>query len=178
MNDDTTKHRDVDRRHGKQGVLAVVVVGIALLTTACSTGSPDTSAASAATSQQKALAYAECMRSHGITAFPDPNSQGTFTYTGRLNASSPQYQQANQGCEKLLPDGGHVTSGESQILESQGLRYAACMRSHGIANFPDPMVMSNGAVSLAAPGIDPNSPKYQTANQACEGDLHVTSGDG
>ncbi len=45
------------------------------------------------------------------------------------------------------------------------LRYAACVRSHGVPNFPDP---SNGFLSVPA-GLNPNSPQFQSANQACQG---------
>lgn len=52
--------------------------------------------------------------------------------------------------------------------------YAACMRSHGIADFPDPVPNPGGPGGSfdvnAAPGSDLNkdSPAFQTANQACE----------
>jgi hypothetical protein len=161
-------------------------VGVALLAAACSStpSGPSTTSGGAASSsgstiQQKALAYAECMRSNGIANFPDPNSQGSFVgELGRLNASSPQYIKANKTCETLLPDGGQITPGQSQKLQAEGLQYAECMRSNGITSFPDPTVMSNGAVSLAAPGVDSSSPEYQSANQACKSDLHATGSDG
>jgi hypothetical protein len=46
------------------------------------------------------------------------------------------------------------------------------MRSHGIASFPDP-VNQGGAISVridagASFGIDPNSPSFQAAQQACQ----------
>jgi hypothetical protein len=190
MNDETTDHESTRRRRRhrrvRTGVLAGALVGVALLAAACSSGSSNANSpsvgatsSSSSTNQQKALAYTSCMRSHGITNFPDPNSQGSFVgRMGRLNASSPQYIKANQTCEKLLPDGGQITPGQSQKLEAEGLQYAECMRSNGITSFPDPTVMSNGAVSLAAPGVDSSSPEYQSANQACKSDLHATGSDG
>ena len=56
------------------------------------------------------------------------------------------------------------------------LKYAECMRSHGLADFPDPTVGSNGqpGFSISASGnsdLNPQSPQYQAAHQACEKDL-------
>jgi hypothetical protein len=137
-----------------------------------------TSSASDGTGKKSALDYAACMRSHGVPDFPDPNSQGTFTFTGRLNASSPQYQKANDTCKDLLPagDGGQISSTQSQRLESYGLQYAKCMRSHGLSDFPDPKQMSNGSINLSAPGIDTNSPQYKAAGQTCQAKLHNSGG--
>ncbi len=48
-----------------------------------------------------------------------------------------------------------------------GARFAACIRAHGVANFPDPN--SQGAIQIGpSSGIDPNSPRFQTAQQACQ----------
>jgi len=45
------------------------------------------------------------------------------------------------------------------------------MRSHGVANYPDPQFGSGGlgAVRIGGPGsgLDPNSPIFQRAMQAC-----------
>ncbi len=44
--------------------------------------------------------------------------------------------------------------------------YAACMRSHGVPNFPDPN--GKGAFEYTpGSGIDPSSPKFQAASKAC-----------
>lgn len=58
--------------------------------------------------QQDYLKAASCMRSHGITNFPDPTFPG-----GRVNLSIPssidtksrQFTQAAQTCTKLIPAG-------------------------------------------------------------------------
>jgi hypothetical protein len=52
------------------------------------------------------------------------------------------------------------------------LKFAQCMRAHGVHNFPDPTQTGNGAslsVSGSADnGLDPNSPQFQSAQQACQ----------
>ena len=54
--------------------------------------------------------------------------------------------------------------------ESQAVAYSACMRSHGVANFPDPQISSNGNEHKIAmrvtPGITGN-PHFKSAQQAC-----------
>jgi hypothetical protein len=48
-----------------------------------------------------------------------------------------------------------------------GLAYSACMRAHGVTNFPDPATGPNGHVTLSLAGIDLNSPQFQAAEHAC-----------
>ncbi len=49
---------------------------------------------------------------------------------------------------------------------SVALKYANCMRSHGVPDFPDPG--AGGGVQInAAPGVAPQSPAYTAATRAC-----------
>jgi hypothetical protein len=49
---------------------------------------------------------------------------------------------------------------------AQGIKYADCMRGHGVPNFPDPG--SGGGVRIApGSGINPQSPAFQSAQSAC-----------
>jgi len=74
--------------------------------------------------------------------------------------------------------GGSAKAGSdsSVHLEADALTFAGCMRSHGLIDFPDPTVGSNGRPSFslnASPGSDlnPSSSQFQTAHRACEKDL-------
>ena len=44
------------------------------------------------------------------------------------------------------------------------------MRSHGVPNFPDPTTgpLGEQVLNLGGTGIDPQSPTYQAASQACQ----------
>jgi hypothetical protein len=121
--------------------------------------------------QSKAAAYSSCMRSHGVPSFPDPNSQGKLflkvTKGGPLDPSSPQFQAAQQDCKSLAPS-QNASSGASSQLQSQGLAFSACMRSHGMTSFPDPQVSGGHFMMTLPTGIDPNSPVFQSAMQACQ----------
>lgn len=58
----------------------------------------------------------------------------------------------------------HQTSHTAGV--DPGLAMARCMRAHGVPNFPDPG--SRGTIEITpGSGIDPRSPAFQTAQQAC-----------
>lgn len=49
-------------------------------------------------------------------------------------------------------------------------RYSACMRHHGVPNFPDPVFFHHGneaGLKLTLTGIDKASPEFQAAQQHC-----------
>ncbi len=172
------------------------IVGFALLASACGGTSPSASVAQLGTTTTSRpakgssndngngspLAYAQCMRAHGVPDFPDPNSQGGFTLQGGPNSdlspNSSAFQQANEDCQRFTPTSGlgHGPS-PAQVAQAQAqaLKFSQCMRSHGVADFPDPVFHSGGgggiSISIkAGPGSDltPNSPAFQAAQTACQ----------
>jgi hypothetical protein len=49
---------------------------------------------------------------------------------------------------------------------SAGIKFAACMRAHGVPNFPDPS--GGGGIDIpAGSGINPQSPAFQSAQSSC-----------
>ena len=119
-------------------------------------------------------AFSSCMRSHGEPNFPDPNGQGVISFSAAdgVDPGSSQFQSAQQACQKLLPNIVPSPAQQAQ-MKTKMLAYSACMRSHGLPNFPDP-TFSSGHVSLAirsGTGIDPSSPQFQAAQSACRSDL-------
>jgi len=98
------------------GFLAVVAA-VALLTTACDfvhvhVGSVSSSTGSA--NYRVNLAYAQCMRAHGLPDFPIPKSSGSSSFTGQLGGDpdSPA-ARANAACKHLLPGGSTGTGGSA-----------------------------------------------------------------
>jgi hypothetical protein len=125
-------------------------------------------AASAATPYTTALEYARCMRRHGEPDFPDPNNPGGFP-TGALealNTSSRQFISADTTCQRLLPNDGQPTPAELQTTIAEGLRFARCMRAHGVS-FPDPGI-SGDQITIDLGVVDTNSPKYTRVARICE----------
>jgi hypothetical protein len=150
----------------------LVVPGIVVLA-AC--GSAATTSASGdsslSTAYQKAFAYAQCIRAHGIPDYPDPNSQGQFIIQNGASAppsvSPAVANAASTACRKLLPPSmaqGPPQAGQG-TNNTQALKFSACMRGHGEPNFPDPA--ANGSFTLPS-GMNAESPQFQNAAKACQ----------
>jgi hypothetical protein len=130
------------------------------------------------------LALARCMRAQGVPNFPDPKAGGNgFEVGPGLDLSSPAFKAARVACQRFLPvvggPGGPRFSEQSLIKVRKA---AACMRQHGISQFPDPSTSrpSASAMSgareitdfdgafLAFPStLDMQSPAYVRAAAAC-----------
>ncbi len=144
-------------------------------------------AASAAPKAAQSIAFAKCMRSHGVPNFPDPTGNGggglaiqaSDTSGSRqslkvngVSVNAPAFQSAMRACQSYFP---HRKPSASQIaeLKKNGVRFAACMRSHGVPNFPDPQFQTGPGggigVRIGGPGsgINPRSPAFQSAQKAC-----------
>jgi len=167
MNNDTGGTRS-SRSAGLAAVLAVVAV----LAAACGGSAPSSStdaASGGSTAYQKALAYSECMRSHGVPDFPDPNAEGNIQVApGSPNdpMNNSVGQAAENACRHLLPGSSSSNTGTEQQTVDQLLNLAKCMRAHGEPTFPDPKV-SGGSVTLPA-GLDFSSPQFKAAERACK----------
>ena len=88
----------------------------------------------------------------------------------RRSRGNPHFKSAQQACKKLLPGGGPGGEGNHQITPSEQAQYlkaAACIRSHGVPNFPDP-TFSGGGVHIEHQGLNESSPAFKAAVQACE----------
>jgi hypothetical protein len=141
-------------------LLASALVGIV---SACGgSSSPRASAQSA--QQNAALAFARCMRSHGVPNFPDPNPQGGFP-SFSTGVSKQASSAADAACRHLQPGGGAATPQQRQQKLEFGVKVAECLRSHGYSDFPDPTHLGQQALP---PGIDTNSPQFQTVETTCE----------
>jgi hypothetical protein len=116
------------------------------------------------------------MQAHGIKDFPDPSSNGALAIQGHpgsdLDPNNPLYRAANQACKALAPP-APTGGGTSRAQAAKAtLKYAQCMRAHGIRDFPDPS--GNGSLMLKPqPGSDlaPTNPQFQSANKACQSNL-------
>lgn len=117
------------------------------------------------------LNFSKCMRSHGVQNFPDPSPGGGIQLNpgAGVNPFSPSFQSAQATCKRFLPGGGPPAQvSESQKL--QALKFAQCMRAHGVPNFPDPTFPKSGGILQGGPaGINPNAPAFQHAARACGG---------
>ncbi len=100
-----------------------------------------------------------------------------FTLVGAL------FSLALAGSACGLPGSPAAKASPSANPYQQALAFSQCMRAHGLPDFPDPQSSNGGnAISLNGNGtsLDPSSPQFQTAQNACKKYMpnNVTSGSG
>jgi hypothetical protein len=163
----------------RTGAVAAVVVGAAVALAGCggssttSSSSPTSGSAggsnvSQTASSNKLAEFSQCMRAHGVSDFPDPVNGDLNLRVSKgsdLDPGSPAFKSALASCKSLEPAGFASGSGQSTGQQSQLVKFSQCMRKNGVSNFPDPQ--PNGTMLMSGGQIDPNSPQYQQAMQAC-----------
>ncbi len=118
------------------------------------------------------LPFSRCMRSHGVPNFPDANNSSKFPGARTLGVSNSLFQAAENKCRPLLPNGGQSAQAASPQLLDKVLKFARCMRSHGVPNWPDPTPTPSGPQPYVfnltrAHGFDPRSPQVNNALNEC-----------
>jgi hypothetical protein len=174
-------------RAGAVGV-AMGVVALALTAAGCggASGGPKvaqigTTTSSSSSSQSSSSSanpakFSACMRKNGVTNFPDPDRQGRIRIAGGvrngqrfgLDPNSAVFKKAMQACQKYAPQ---ASPQQRQKEQQAALAFAKCMREHGVPKFPDPTFTPNGGTLMTfgkKAGLDPNSPQFQRARQACQ----------
>jgi len=150
----------------RRGAGAAALAGAAVLLVAC--GGGGSPALGGTTVYQKALAYSQCMRTHGEPGFPDPQSNGSILIDApKQHLNGALMSSANKACGHLLPKQQPMTAAQQRRVTAQVLKYVACMRAHGLTSMPDPQVNSSGIGMRLPPGMNPQSPAFQAAQRAC-----------
>lgn len=155
-------------------LMFIAVAAVALLMAGCGGGSSTaTTTATTATAQTGALAFARCMRAHGLPGWPDPTSTGGFDKSTlrQLGYSKSRVRAVEQSaCGRFLPADG--TPGETVQQQrtrlADELSFARCMRSHGVRQFPDPDARGELSIEMVrAQGIDTHSPAILQTVRTC-----------
>jgi hypothetical protein len=156
--------------------------GVATLDSPDPSGSTGSSPSpSAVTPQDAALAYARCMREHGVD-MPDPQvttgsgGEVKIDQQGGSPVSKEAMTKADAACRKLLEAAAPNGKGPEMSAEDQDkvLAFAKCMREHGI-DMPDPdfsgggfsIQIGTGAANNSSGGKGPDDPTFQAAQEAC-----------
>jgi len=99
------------------------------------------------------------MRSHGVPNYPDP-SNGSLPKgdAQAFGVSASVFSAAQSTCHHLLPDAGSFQEQASQCtlagdcppavvqqMMTSDRKFAQCMRSHGVPNWPDPTLGLQGS---------------------------------
>ena len=154
--------------------LPLAVVSVAL--GACGGGSADDATAGTgdrrAEFREAALKFAKCMREHGVD-MPDhkPGEGGRITLggPGMGPEDQPKMEAAQKACQKILESvrPPEMSAEKEQEFKEQALKFARCMREHGI-DMPDPQFEGGGRMTQRMEdGIDPNSQRFRDATEAC-----------
>jgi hypothetical protein len=135
----------MSRKRRPLAPLALIAVVVPI--SACGASAPAGSAGAGAgdptaTVHAKAVKFAECIRSNGVSVFPDPNASGQFAYgipsqSSPLDPSSAAWQHAISACKTLEPPAFMPTHFTPAQLSAR-LKFAQCVRANGVPDFPDP----------------------------------------
>ncbi|MET7394272.1 hypothetical protein ABZS66_12340 [Dactylosporangium sp. NPDC005572] len=131
-------------------LLLAFAAGLAMLAGCTGTNSaPSTGAATGSSSaavagdfQTQAMAagreFSQCARQHNLPNFPDPVWQGGLSWP---NVSKADLDVAGAACQDILRRLASIPQQvETPSAETLGhmRQFAACMREHGVADWPDP----------------------------------------
>ena len=87
------------------------------------------------------MAYAQCIRSHGVSNFPDPvqTPNGGYGYrTTGIDPNSAAFQGALQACKVPAVAVELHWPAALPAQQQAWLNWAQCIRTHGVPDFPDP----------------------------------------
>jgi hypothetical protein len=152
------------------------LAAFALLAAGCGGGgSPavangGSSTTAAATRQNGALAFARCMRTHGLSDWPDPDSGGVFDKSKlrQLGYSVSRVRAVEDGvCNRLLNSGASPGYTITPADRVDYLKAAACMRTHGFPDFPDPTFANSNVQTNVPSSIDQDSSPFKSAAETC-----------
>jgi hypothetical protein len=151
----------------------------AITVVACGGSNAPSSADQQAKRERAQLQFARCMRSHGVDIpdpKPGPDGGPGLVRVGGPGKSGPSPQvftTANRACQKYLQAAApKLSPAQRAELQDQALKFAQCMRRHGV-DMPDPQV-GNGGLRIQIRGrgakssINPQSPAFQDAQEACK----------
>jgi len=177
-------------------VVAMIAAAVlALLTVACGGGSSSGSGGSSSTggssNARSAEPFSVCMRSHGVSRYPDPDPKtpgfpALVRSARSVGVSAATLQAAERACYRTLPIDASKLDSRSlaqceytgdcpRALVQQAMtqleNFARCMRSHGVPRWPDPTIGSNGSpgfqISISKDGFNPYWSQIQDKANQC-----------
>ncbi|OBB20764.1 hypothetical protein A5761_04520 [Mycolicibacterium setense] len=119
--------------------------------------------------QERAVKYSECMRANGVADFPNPDTDGQFPYGG-ISVSKVTWQTAVDACADLEPPGWSAGAGRTPAQQDSALKFARCVREHGVPDFPDPATARDPLIDTSKMRGDVSAdsiPELKPAVAAC-----------
>ena len=165
----------------------IAIAAVSLLAAGCGSSNSSTSSdasgsgapqTQAQVQQENAelVRFADCIRSHGVSNFPDPTDPHAFKQAmDPTDQASPAFGSAMTACQHLLPNRGQHSqpTPPSPAQTAALLAFARCLRGHGFPHFPDPS--SSGQIThemLASAGISLHQPAVVQAADTCTSVTH------
>ena len=170
---------------GRRAALLASSVGLAaaMLLVGCggggAAGGSATAQAASGTPDDETMAIVTCYRTHGDPSFPDPvydPNDGRWHFAVSPGSAPASTQQA---CQHLFPS-NNASPPVPQAQFQQLVRWAECIRQHGVPNWPDPD--PDGSFPLPS-SINPKDTANRAAGTACQRylpssghiDVHIVS---
>jgi subtilase family serine protease len=136
-----------------------VAAAVAVLITGCGVvhmhfGSSGGSAPAGSAAYRAELAYAQCMRAHGLPGFPNPNPSGgpSVHQQVNINPNSPA-AEANDACKHLLPGDSTGTGATAPAPSPPGAVPTDCLASRPPCYTPRQLRVAYGIQPLLDRGI-------------------------
>jgi hypothetical protein len=160
-----------------RGGRAAVGIGLVVLLLAglagCSAPGGAAGATTTTSAQQAAAAVwrelVRCARANGMPNLADPqiDSNGRASFPNGTPEPPASVRRACQSIYDRLPASARDDAARPPADMQALLRFARCMREHGVADFPDPDAEGNFRAPPGSSGPGPKTPSFQRALQAC-----------
>ncbi|HEY5389351.1 MAG TPA: hypothetical protein VIJ83_02255, partial [Solirubrobacteraceae bacterium] len=158
-------------------LLAAAAAATALV--ACGGSKSPTGAAAGERSDEgqneaKLAKFAKCLREHGVEAKTSSSSGGQGLEIGaKGKAGSQTLDRAQRACKQYQPQPKKVNvSPQEQVAQEEAvLKFAKCMREHGVIVHTS---ASGGHIQIKVGGAgvsgspNPESPSFKAAQKACQ----------
>jgi hypothetical protein len=127
---------------------------------------------------QRLVKFAKCMREHGVKVSTPTGSSGMLRIgSGDKPGNIHQLEAAQQACKRYQPKATaqNLSPQEKVEREEQVLKFAKCMREHGIdvhastAGGGAQIKIQSRAGTGGSRGPNPESPAFQAAQKGCQG---------
>lgn len=170
----------MSRRPPLVPLTVVCIAAASLLLAACGGSSTDNAAEKERSSEAKAEAkfadFAKCLREHGVNAevgSPGGGDRGLKVSPG--SGGPQQFEAAQKACARYRPEPKKVNLAPQERIEHEEAvqKFAKCMREHGI-KVEASAAGGGGEIKIGirggpgSGGPNPESPAFQSAQQACQ----------
>ncbi len=157
------------------GVLAALLLVLALTVAGCGSAGDDNNVASAnkpnsktsatpkLSKEEMAVKFTQCLRKHGLDVEDPKPGEGGISITGKPGGpGKDDVDAAMKACRKY-DIGRDLANKPNPKGQEMALKMSKCMRSHGVDDFPDPV---NGGIQLD--GSIMNDPDFKAADKVCQ----------